>query len=104
MLAAPDPQPYARLQQAMRKAILAANGKSDAAYEKFNLWLIRENSAVLEQELSSAYRSSAIRALLAEQFTALRAEGTSRPPGETRILTTDYKQPRNKWRPGEGVN
>ena len=97
MLAAPDPQPYARLQQAMRKAILAANGKSDAAYEKFNLSLIRENSAVLEQELSSAYRSSAIRALLAEQFTALRAEGKiPRPPGETRILTTDYKQPRNK--------
>jgi hypothetical protein len=94
-MAAPEPNPSITLKQRCRDAILKARGETDKAYEALNLWLLRENSAVLERELTASYRSIAIRALLAEQYNELRAEGKlPRRARDTPITTTEYERPR----------
>lgn len=84
----PEPNPAQTLRENMRRITLAAKGNADSAYEAFNLWLLRANSAALERELTSAYRTISIRALMAETFHQLRSEGRIPQPQPEIPVTT----------------
>ncbi len=97
--------PAERLRLLARAAIVRANGDSEKAMLDLDGRIVAEDDAALERELTSAYRNTALRAVLATHFHELRAEGKVRQPGgDTRISTTDYSrtQAPAQWRPGQG--
>ncbi len=82
-----------RLRIIARAAIVTAKGDMDTAVERFDKAMVSEDDAALERALCAAYRTTAIRALLATHFHELRAEGKVRRPGaEVQISTSDYGQ------------
>jgi hypothetical protein len=83
--------PDMALKKMARAAILKAKGDTEEARTVFNNMIILADSAVLERELCSVYRNTAIRAVLATHYQELRSEG--KLPGlvkPTRIPTTDH--------------
>lgn len=89
--------PDMQLKKLARAAILNVGGDTEKARDLFNKWVIESNDAVLERELCSVYRNTAIRAVLATHYQELRSEGKLpqlRKP--TWIPTTSMDKPVEK--------
>ena len=85
------------LKRLARAAIVKAGGDTEKAHDEFNLKMMEANRADLERELCSAYRNTAIRAVLATHYQELRSEGKlPQLHKPTRIPTTNHDKPAEK--------
>ena len=84
-----------KVRRLAEQALIKVSGDTSKAYELFNNAILAERDYLLERELTSAYRSSALRAWLAETYQKLRAERRIPIPiGEYKVQTTNYDEPK----------